>query len=120
MYLRAYSSERRRTSAGARPRDSFTTLNSIGSPWQSQPGTIRRTVPQHRVGFDDDILEHLVQRRAHVHVAIGERWPIVEHEELRFLSRLQDLPVKPRGLPLRQPFRFALDQVSLHRKARLR
>jgi hypothetical protein len=39
IYLRANSSARRRTSAGARPRDSLTTLNSIGSPWQSHPGT---------------------------------------------------------------------------------
>ena len=39
MNLRANSSERFRTSTGESPRDSFTTLYSIGSPWQSQPGT---------------------------------------------------------------------------------
>ena len=39
MNLRAYSSLLRRISTGERPRDSFTTLNSMGSPWQSQPGT---------------------------------------------------------------------------------
>ena len=35
----ANSLQRRRISAGSRPAVSFTTLNSIGKPWQSQPGT---------------------------------------------------------------------------------
>ena len=74
-----------RTSSGARPRDSFTTLYSIGRPWQSQPGTIRRAKAGHRFRFHDQVLQDLVQRRAHVHVAVGERRAIVQDEQLRAL-----------------------------------
>ena len=82
MNLRANSSDVLRTSSGERPRDSFTTLNSIGSPWQSQPGTYGARKPSMRLRFHDEILENLVQRRAHVDVAIGERRAVVQHEEL--------------------------------------
>jgi len=38
MNFLANASDRFRTSSGESPRDSFTTLYSIGNPWQSQPG----------------------------------------------------------------------------------
>ena len=83
MNLRANASDRLRTSSGERPRDSFTTLYSIGRPWQSQPGTYGARNPAMRLRFHDQILEDLVERRAHVDVAVGKGRAVVQDEQLR-------------------------------------
>ena len=79
----------------------------------------RRAKTRHRFRFHDQILEDLVQRGAHVDIAIRERRAVVQDEKRRVFPRVLDAPVKPRALPLRQPRRFAGNEVRLHREIRL-
>jgi len=48
----------------------FSTCNSIGRPWQSQPH-VGRVEARQRFGLDDDVLEDFVDRVADVDVAVA-------------------------------------------------
>ena len=83
-------------------------------------GDVGRVKAGHRLRFDDEVLQHLVQRGAHVHVAIRERRAVMQ-DELRLAGHLlHDALVKPGLLPLRQPLRFTRDEIGFHRKVGLR
>ena len=116
MNLRANSSERRRTSTGARPLSCLTTLNSMGRPWQSQPGDERRAETRHGLGFDDEVLQNLVERGAHVDIAVGEGRAVVQDEFRRVRPGGLDLAVEIGFLPMPEEQRLALDQIRLHRE----
>ena len=63
---------------------------------------IRRAETGHGFRFHDEILEDLVQRGAHVDVAVGKGRTVVQDKSSGPRARLLDLLVKPRLLPLLQ------------------
>ena len=81
-------------------------------------GNKRRAFAKHRLRFDHEIFENLVERGPHVDIAVGKRRAVVQDEQFSILARLLDLSVKPRCLPRLQHFRLARGQVRLHRKIR--
>ena len=81
---------------------------------------IRRAKAGHRFRFHDEILEDFVERGAHVDVAIGERRPVMQDEELRLGARRLNPLVEPRLLPRLEHLRLARGEVCLHRKIRFR
>ena len=83
-------------------------------------GNIRRIKASQRPRLDHDVLENLVQRRADVHIAVGERRPVVQDKPCSLTARGLDALVNPARLPLFETFRFARHQVGFHCKAGLR
>ena len=79
-------------------------------------GDVGRAETGHGLGLDDHVLENLVERRAHVNVAVGEGRAVVQDEERRAGARALNLPVKVGFLPVFEEFRFAGDQIRLHGK----
>ncbi len=77
---------------------------------------VRRVAPAQRLVADNDVLKNLIERRANMHIAIGEGGPIVQNKSLRARPPLLDLTIKPAFLPLLEPFRLARHQVRLHRE----
>ena len=71
-------------------------------------------VARHAAAFHDEVLEHLVESRSHVDVAVGIGGAVVEHEEGGILAGLEHLLVKPHLLPIFQKLWFPLGQVGLH------
>src|ERR1700688_373257 len=55
----------------------------------------------HRPAFHDQVLQYFVERRAHVHIAIGKRGTVVENEKRiissRFLNLLVEFLLIPSG-----------------------
>ena len=70
----------------------------------------------HRFGFNNEVLENLVEGRPHVDITIRERGAIVQKIERGILAALLDFFVKPLPFPLGQRFRFTLGQAGLHGK----
>ena len=100
----------------ARP-SCFSTCSSIGSPWQSQPGHVRRVAARHGARLHDDVLQDLVERVAEVDVAVGVGRAVVQHEAR--LARRCAPGAGGRGsmlVPAPQHLRLALRQVGLHRE----
>jgi hypothetical protein len=81
---------------------------------------VRGAFAQHCLRFHHEILEDFVERRAHVHVAVGKRRTIMQNKQLASLSRLLNLLVKLRLFPSPEHFRLARGEVRLHRKIRAR
>ena len=79
----------------------------------------RRAEAEHRARLHHEVLQNLVQRRAHVDVAIRKRRPVVQHEKRCADPRIENLLIQPRRLPLREPLGFALHEIGLHREVRL-
>ena len=79
-------------------------------------GEVGRAEPGHRLGFDDEVLEDLVESGAHVDIAVGEGRAVVEHELGGVLPRGLNLAVEVRFLPVGEEFGFAGDQIRLHGK----
>ena len=73
----------------------------------------------HGLRFDDQILEHLVERRPHVDIAVSKGRPVVQDELGSPLAGLLDRGVEPLLLPLGQQLRLTLGQTGLHRKVGL-
>src|SRR5207237_1119734 len=71
---------------------------------------------QHGLRFHYEILEDLVQCRAHVNVAVREWWPVMQNKQFSTLSRFLNLLVEARLLPRPEHFRLARGKVCLHRK----
>ena len=51
-----------------------------------------------------------------MHVAVGERRSVVEHEQRRVASRSQNLLIELLLFPTRKHLRFPLRQIRLHRE----
>ena len=79
-----------------------------------------RAFAEHSLRFHHEIFKNLVERGAHVHISVGERWSVMEYKQLAALSRFLYLPIEPGLLPLSEHFRFARGEVRLHRKLRAR
>ena len=77
---------------------------------------VRREAPRHRAVLHDDVLQHLVERRAEVDVAVGVGRPVVQ-DEARFpgIGRQQTL-VDARLRPASHRLRLPLGEVRLHRE----
>ena len=73
----------------------------------------------HRLRFDDQILENLVQGSPHMDIPICKRWTIMKYILRRSIASLLDGLVKPLLLPFSQKLRFTLSQTSLHGKVGL-
>ncbi len=67
---------------------------------------VGRAKAEHGLRFHHQILEDLVQRRAHVDIAIRERRAVVQDEQLRAGARFLNLLVKLRLLPGLEDLRF--------------
>src|SRR4030095_4593915 len=76
-------------------------------------GNVRRAFAQHDLRFHHEILEYLVQRRAHVNVAIREWWPVAQDKYLSILARFLDLLIKACFFPHFEHFRLARGEVRL-------
>ena len=83
-------------------------------------GYERSTKPGHRPGFDDKVLENLVERCAHVDVAVRKRRAVMQHVEGRILAGFLNFFVKALLLPLLEHRWLALGQPGLHGKFSLR
>ena len=83
-------------------------------------GNVRRVVPAHGIGADDDVLKCLVQRVAHVQVAVGERGTVVQGEAGLALILLQHLVVQIHLFPALEHLRLAHGQTRAHGEAGLR
>ena len=81
---------------------------------------VRHVFAAHCLVLENEILENLVQRRADVHIAVGERRAVVQQKTLRALAPLLDLFVQAVRIPLGQALRLALHKAGAHRKIRLR
>ena len=77
---------------------------------------VGRVIAGHRPRLDDEILEHLVQSRAHVDVAVRVGRTVVQDELFFTLAARFDLSVQIHGGPPRERLRLARRQVRLHRK----
>ena len=73
--------------------------------------------PGHRARFDDQLLQNLVERRAHVDVAVGVRRTVVQHELRRAGAALANLAVEVHRGPARERLGLAGRQIRLHREA---
>ena len=83
-------------------------------------GNIARGKARHVARFYNNILENLVQRRAHVDVPVGVRRAIVQHIGSLAARSLNHGFVAVNGIPLFQGFRLTLGQVCFHGKGGLR
>src|SRR5207244_2699615 len=81
---------------------------------------VRCAFAEHRLRFNDKIVQDFVERGSHVHVAIGKRRAVMKHEQLPIFARLLDSLVEPRFIPHLQQLRLPRDQIRLHRKIRAR
>ena len=73
----------------------------------------------HRLRFDDEILEHLVESGPHVDIAVRKGRSVVQDELRRPLAGFLDRGVEPLLLPLGQQLRLTLGQTGLHREVGL-
>ena len=78
------------------------------------PWHIGHLVARHRLRFDDDVFENLVQRVTDMNAAIGIGRPIVQDIQWPAFPRLLNLFVQPFLLPRGKEFRLPLRQVRLH------
>ena len=79
-------------------------------------GHVGRVLAQHLLAAVDHVLEDLVERRAHVEMAVGIRRPVVQHE-LRPPGRgLAQAVVEVGRIPAGDRLGLALGQVRLHRE----
>ena len=77
-------------------------------------------VPLHVAGFDHNVLENLVQRRAHVNVPVGVGRTVVQHIGAPAARSLDHGFAGVDPVPLLERFRLALGQIGLHGKGGLR
>ena len=77
-------------------------------------GNVGGVVAAHSVAADDKVLEGLVQRVAHVDIAVGEGRAVVQAEAGLALVLLQHFAVQVHFLPLGQHGRLPVRQVAPH------
>ena len=82
-------------------------------------GDVRGVKTCHGLRFDDEILQALVHRRAHVDRPAGVGRPVVQDVARRALARFPDALVNPHLFPELEHFRLVLGQVRLHREGGL-
>ncbi len=83
-------------------------------------GHVIRVITGHSLIFNDNILEHLVERGAEVNVSVCIRRTVVQRIGGLALVLLGKRVVHTLALPLLQHFRLSLGQIAAHRKIGLR
>ena len=81
---------------------------------------VRHVFAAQRLVLENEVLENFVQRRADVHVAVGERRAVVQQKPLGAVAAFLDLLVQAVRVPPGQALRLALDEPGAHREIRLR
>src|SRR5437763_865081 len=81
---------------------------------------VRRALTEHRLRFHDEIFENLIERGAHVDIAVGKRRAVVQHEQFTIFARRLNLLIKVGVVPLLEQLRLARPQIRLHWKIRAR
>ena len=81
-----------------------------------ESGLVRRVEAGHRPRLDDEILQRLVERRAHVDVAVGVRRAVVQHELGQAAALRLNLPVQIHRGPPGERFGLGPRQARLHRE----
>ena len=79
-------------------------------------GNERRVVAAHRIQAHDEVLQRLVERVAHVDVAVGERRAVMQGKTGLALVLFQQLAVNVELLPRLQHGRLALRKTRAHRE----
>ena len=79
-------------------------------------GNIRCIVAGHVLLLDDEVLEHLIERRTDVNGAVCIGRAVVEHEGGLAHILLHHCVIETLGLPLCQNIRLALGQIAAHRE----
>src|SRR5690349_13556964 len=85
-----FARERLRTFPDLQRRKATSFLYHLVFDWKPvavPAGNVRRAITRHGLGFHHQVLEDLVQRRAHVDVAVGERRAVVKDEKLGLSAR---------------------------------
>ena len=72
-------------------------------------GNVRGLESAQGLRLQDQILENLVQRRADVHIAVGEGWAVMQDKPGRLSPGRHQLTIKVRAVPLGQPLRLPLN-----------
>lgn len=72
-------------------------------------GNVRGLESAQGLRLQDQILEDLVQRRADVHIAVGEGWAVMQDKPGRLSPGRHQLTIKVRAVPLGQPLRLPLN-----------
>ena len=80
-------------------------------------GDIGGIEARHGLGFDDEILEYLVERGAQVNAAVGVGRAIVQDVSGPAGARAADLAVDILAVPALEQLRLGLGEVGLHREA---
>ncbi len=123
-YFSAYSRQARRTASGSISsflRPSFSsTLISIGSPWQSHPGTYGASNPAIVFVFTTKSLMHLLSACPRWIAPFAYGGPSCRIYFAAPGAGLADLGIQMLLLPCGQAFRLILRQIRLHREGRLR
>ncbi len=83
-------------------------------------GDIGCVLAEQALGARDEVLQHLVERVAHMDVAIGIRRAVMEDEPLTAFARRAQLAVQIVGLPFGEDRRLLLRQAGFHRKVGFR
>ena len=83
-------------------------------------GHVGRTQPGKQARFHDHVLEDLVDRVAHVDIAVGIRGAVVQDPQRPVGGLVLDPVVEIRFFPCFEHARFAVGQVGLHRERGLR
>ena len=89
-------------------------LDLDGQPVAIPPRHVRRVKPGHGLRLDDEILQALIHRRAHVDGPAGVGRPVVQNVAGRAFPGLPDALVNAHLLPAFQHFGLVLGQVGLH------
>ena len=84
------------------------------------PRHVRRVVPRHALGLDDQILEDFVQSRAQMNFTGGVRRSVVQHKERLAFACLQNALVDVPSMPGFELLWLVLGQAGLHGKIRFR
>ena len=77
-------------------------------------GDVRGVMAEHGSGLDDEVLEDLVEGRAHVDVPVGVGRPVVEDEHRAAGAFPEDLFIETFGLPFADDLGLLLGQRGFH------
>ena len=100
-------------------------LGSLDGPLNGQTvvvpaGDIGGVVTHHGMAADDEIFQRLIQRMAHVDIAIGEGRAVMQNKAGKIFVLLQHFVVQVQVLPVLQHSRLPCRQTGLHREVGLR
>jgi hypothetical protein len=95
-------------------------LDLDGQAVAVEAGNVGRVEAGHGLRLDHKILEPLVERVSQVNGAVGVGRAVVQQVSGAALAGLAQLGIEVEFSPARQPERFILRQIRLHREGGLR